>query len=298
MPLVTLASDDLELTVDPDRGGSVVALYARRGGVPLMPDTRLPGAELGAASFLMAPYSNRVADGRFSFEGRAYELANAANHAIHGDVRKRPWRMLHSDAGLLRLAFASADHAGFNWPWPLSLEMTMAVDGPVFSTSVSLRNEGRAVMPAGMGLHPYFSRHLTREGEPVILAFSVAGVYPDAYGTRIPSGPPEPPGRLRDFSAARALDPACFFDFCAHGWVGEARIAWPESGVALRLTASEALRHLVVYNPPKPWFAIEPVSNANDGFNLLARGETTSGVRALAPGEAMTARAGLSLERG
>jgi aldose 1-epimerase len=296
MPL-TLTSDALELTLDPDRGGGILALYARRQGLPLMPDARLPGAELGAASFLMAPYSNRVADGRFTFDGRSFELANGANHSIHGDVRKRPWRVARADQGLVHLTFRSAEHRGFNWPWPVSLEMTMTVRGPVLSTEVTLRNEGGTPMPAGMGLHPYFSRYLTREGEPVVLQFSLAGVYPDAHGTRIPSGPPEPPGPLRDFSTARPLDPSCFFDFCAHGWTGVARIAWPESGLALRLDASDALRHLVVYNPPRPWFAIEPVSNANDGFNLHARGEPTSGVRVLAPGETTSARTDLSLER-
>ena len=51
---------------------------------------------------------------------------------------------------------------------------------------------------------------------------------------------------------------------------------------------AEPFRHLVLYVPAgEPFFAVEPVSNANDGFNLLARGVADSGVRVLAPGETL-----------
>lgn len=44
-----------------------------------------------------------------------------------------------------------------------------------------------------------------------------------------------------------------------------------------------------MYNPAKPYFAVEPVTNANNGVNLLAEGDPTSGVRALQPGETLDA---------
>ncbi len=53
--------------------------------------------------------------------------------------------------------------------------------------------------------------------------------------------------------------------------------------------ASPTLGHLVFYNPADPWFAFEPVSNANDGVNLLERGDDTSGVTVLEPGESLGA---------
>jgi aldose 1-epimerase len=37
----------------------------------------------------------------------------------------------------------------------------------------------------------------------------------------------------------------------------------------------------------KDFFAVEPVSHANDGFNLLARGVPGSGVQVLEPGAAL-----------
>ena len=51
---------------------------------------------------------------------------------------------------------------------------------------------------------------------------------------------------------------------------------------AATITATEPFRHLVLYVPPgESFFAVEPVSNANDGFNLFARGIAGSGVRVL-----------------
>jgi aldose 1-epimerase len=44
----------------------------------------------------------------------------------------------------------------------------------------------------------------------------------------------------------------------------------------------------VLYNPEgKPYFAVEPVLNANDGVNLLGRGEPTAGTTVLQPGETL-----------
>ncbi|HET6518556.1 MAG TPA: hypothetical protein VFG47_01890, partial [Geminicoccaceae bacterium] len=65
-------------------------------------------------------------------------------------------------------------------------------------------------------------------------------------------------------------------------------IHWPESGLTVTIEAGPAFRHLVVYVPPgQDFFCVEPVSNANDGFNLHERGVDGTGVRVLEPGEGL-----------
>ena len=40
----------------------------------------------------MAPWTGRVRDGRFTFDGVAYQLPlNKPPHAIHGTARDHPW---------------------------------------------------------------------------------------------------------------------------------------------------------------------------------------------------------------
>ncbi|MFZ5480556.1 MAG: aldose 1-epimerase [Myxococcota bacterium] len=265
-----LQNDRLLLHLAPDVGAGVLAFESLAHG-PLMAPS---GGELGASSFLMVPYSNRVADGAFTFHGRRVRLDEPERHAIHGVVRKRPWEVVSATATAATLRYR---HGGGAWPWPFLAEVDYALDGASLVTRLRVRNLGDDRMPAGLGFHPYFVR------EDAVVGFRVAGIYPDAHGTRIPSGPASPPDPGRDFSTPRALDPDAFMDFCAHGWDGRATIAWPGRGIGLDVRSD--LGHLVFYNPPAPWFALEPVSNANDGFNLFARGDATSGVRVLAPGE-------------
>ena len=50
--------------------------------------------------------------------------------------------------------------------------------------------------------------------------------------------------------------------------------------------ADTIYEHLIAYAPPEqPFFAVEPVTNANDGFNLFEQGIAGSGVFVLEPGE-------------
>jgi aldose 1-epimerase len=55
---------------------------------------------------------------------------------------------------------------------------------------------------------------------------------------------------------------------------------------------------MVVYVPPgKSYFAVEPVTNANDGFNLFERCVRGSGIFVLEPGEERAASLALVVAR-
>jgi aldose 1-epimerase len=291
MTLITLSNQQLQLTVDPAQGVNVLAghLFCRGQWLPFMPDVTSGTGELKASSFVLVPYSNRIADGHFTFQGKAYQLANGARHASHGDVRGRPWQVTEQRATALTCAFDSRHFTDVNWPWPFTATLTYALHASTLAAQLSVTNQGETAMPAGLGWHPYYSRTLTRAGEPIHLHFHAPLVYPDANDNRIPSGPAQPLAPNQDFSTERALAPDNFIDACFYGYDGGGTIAWPESGVRLRYQVSAACRHLILFNPAKPYFAAEPVTNANNGVNLLAAGDPTSGIRTLQPGETLTA---------
>jgi aldose 1-epimerase len=95
-----------------------------------------------------------------------------------------------------------------------------------------------------------------------------------------------PPAAWDFGQAARVA--ALTLDNCFGGWNGAAEIAWPERDLSLAITADPLFGHLVIYVPPgRDFFCVEPVSHANDGFNLAARGVADTGVRVLAPGESL-----------
>jgi aldose 1-epimerase len=115
------------------------------------------------------------------------------------------------------------------------------------------------------------------------VTFDATGCWPpDAAETvHLGCGPPVPG---LDFAAGQAID-AYVIDRCFEGWDGVCRIEQPEDGIALRLTADAAFGKLQIYSPwGYPYVCIEPVSNANDGFNRAAIGVAGHGVVALEPG--------------
>jgi aldose 1-epimerase len=227
----------------------------------------------------MIPYSNRIEYGRFAFDGVTYQLEDAAHHAIHGDVRFREWEIEEASATHLGCAISSAAFADRNWPWPYEARVEYRVQGNVFASRLRLWNRGETAMPAGFGWHPFYRRSLTRDGETVRLQMKVQAAYPDAHGNRIPSGPAEPVSAAQDFSLEKPLLPDHFLDTCFRGYDGRGHIAWPESGIKLSFRCSSACTHLVIYNPTgQPYFAVEPVTNANNGVNLHSHGDAGSGI--------------------
>ena len=144
----------------------------------------------------------------------------------------------------------------------------------------------------------FFSRRMTREREPVHLRFAVEGVYPDANNNRIPSGPPISPEPALDFSSEKPIPRDYFIDVCYQGYDGNGYVVWPESNMKLSFKCSSACSHLVLYNPTnRAYFAVEPVTHANNGVNLYAQGETDSGITPLLPGESLEASFNLRVDQ-
>jgi len=55
---------------------------------------------------------------------------------------------------------------------------------------------------------------------------------------------------------------------------------------------------VIIFSPPgKPFFAVEPVSHANNGFNLFAEGQPGTGIQVLEPGQTLSGRFRLKVSR-
>jgi len=298
--MIRLESEHWRLWVEPNRGAQWMAASVRRDRdwCAVVPDCRADAAPAGggdslsAANFHMLPYSNRIRDGRFTFDGETVQLAHPEAHAIHGALRQLPWKTVRNSDSALLCRIDSREHSAVNWPWPIVATIAIDLDGRVLSSTITLTNVSDRRMPAGLGWHPYFLREI--DGASPELTLPVSGVYPDAAGDGLPDGAPVPLPPELDFTVGRPIDPAMSIDCCLAGFGGEARIAWPKADIALRLRASEVCDHVVLYNPDAPYFAVEPVSNANDAFNLAEAG-IAAGRAELAPGESLTAEMRLEL---
>ncbi len=275
----TLRAGDLELVVDAQRGGSIMAF--RTGRFDLMrPWDGASNDPRSYASFPLVPFSGRIDHGRFRVGGRSYALAPnflPEPHAIHGDGWTSPWSMISSSATSAEMELVH-DQPGdvfryrasqLLWLYPDRLELAM-----------SITNRGPEPMPFGLGHHPYFG-----DRDQALLSAEVEGVWmPDDLNvpTSLEQVPP-----LWGFRLRRPVE-ELVLDHVFQGWSGKALVEWPEAGHALEISADELYRHLVVYTPPgQPFFCVEAVSMIGDGFNKLEDGVQGTGVHILAPGESM-----------
>ncbi|MCL4236389.1 MAG: hypothetical protein KJ042_17945 [Deltaproteobacteria bacterium] len=291
--MVFIGDDTIRLQIEPDLGASWrgLTVFRRDEWIPLTrPSPRELTRSTQAASYSMFPYSNRIRDGRFSFEGVTYQLRGSENHALHGDVRDRPWRTVPVEPEPLRdiacsFAFDSRDFPDFDYPFPMSVGVTwLAMRGMVRGFGW-IRNDGKRTMPFGGGFHPYFLRDPAGIGDDLQLRFRAPRVYDMEPGTPLPVAIADVRKRGLDFRRPRFVPFG--LDHCFGGWDGRAILNWPKSGISLRIHTAPAgwFDHLVVYSPAgKSFVAIEPAANANDGFNLGSRLSWAYPIKTLAAG--------------
>lgn len=288
--LLTLENPHLKLSLAPEVGGSIVAFEFSQHGRwwPLMRPTPqpLPSHSSPYASYTLAPYSNRIRQARFRFGDKVYQLqpTNPQGTAQHGDVRNRPWQVQSSSSHSANLFFDSRWFSNLNFPFDFTLQQRYWLDGSSLHTHLRLQNTSQQAMPAGFGLHPYFVRSLQQDPD-VWLSFGAQGVYQTGPDLMPVQGMQPVPPEL-SFANARAVG----LQQLDHGfgdWDGMVQMRWPNSGVALRMVAQPVFSHLIVYTAPDGTLAVEPVSHATDGFNLLAQGIQNTGVAVLQPQEVL-----------
>jgi len=299
--VITLENEVWRVGVVPEAGASLTFGQIAGDGVwhDLLRPTpaALTGVPDECSSYVLVPWSNRVRDGVLRFRGQEYRLrVNCPDGtAIHGTAKDFPWTVRAADATTVTMTYRSADFVGVSFPWRFSAEVSYRLDGPRLVIETAVRNDDEVPFPAGFGHHPYFRRTLTGPTDEALLEVPCEEHLPlDAC---LPAGRPVPVPPVVDFRRLRPLGDA-HVDDCLVGWDPSRpiRLRYPVSGRELTMVADGPYHTVVVYVPTgKPFFAVEPVTNANDGFNLLEAGLAESGLVVLEPGEELTASATLAV---
>lgn len=281
--MIALTAGDWHASLAPELGGAVLSLDWR--GQPVFRPTPDGATDiLETACFPLVPYANRIADGRFVFEGREVRLQTLerfAPHALHGDGWLLPWTVESQTTNRVEMTlewFPKADADAQCWPWPWRASQTVELSDQGLTITLSVTNFGDAVMPAGLGLHPYFHRYADSR-----LALSAESVWiTDAR--EIPERL-APPTEIVDWSKGLALADAPFVDCAYAGWTGEAVIDGGGRRVTLSADAPACLTQ--VYAPVGvDFFCVEPVTHRPDAHNAQA-GED-QGLKRLPKGQTLS----------
>jgi aldose 1-epimerase len=265
------------------------------------------GKPTASGTPILFPFPNRIRDGRFTWDGKDYQLPrNDHDHvnAIHGFVFDRPWRVVDRGAdaesawvtGEFRGSADAPDLAAL-WPTDYRLRVTCRLRATRLEIAAEVLNPDARWMPFGLGYHPYFRMPLIPNSSTAdctvqgharevwelqqSLPTGVRRAAKGGHDLRTPR--PFPELRLDDVYTGVESAPV----------VGGLRVLGAlrqqSYGVEMRLLAAPDFRELVLYTPPhRQAMCLEPYTCATDAVNLGNR-KIDAGWRALAPGETWSA---------
>lgn len=112
----------------------------------------------GAHGMPLIPWPNRLADGRYRFDGVEYQVALTEpeeHNAIHGFLRWRPWVLRDQEPDRVIVSTQIHPRDGYPFTVDVQIEYHLSDDGLTVTTTAA--NMGDRPCPYGAGHHPYLS---------------------------------------------------------------------------------------------------------------------------------------------
>tara|TARA_R110002072_G_scaffold242564_21_gene401585 strand:- start:655 stop:1431 length:777 start_codon:yes stop_codon:yes gene_type:complete len=223
---------------------------------------------LASACFPLVPYANRIAGGMFSLGEDTVRLPRhfpPETSSLHGFGWQDKWEILSASTSECALEHR---HPGLgpapwlgdptDWPWAYEARQRIRLGPQGCTISLVVTNRSNRVMPAGLGLHPYFRRRPETR-----LRFAAEGVMLVDEAS-IPTGTMAPPDWFGYFARGSPL-PDETVDHCFAGWNGVAVIEDNLGTIALTARGAPQLH---VYAPVDgSALCLEPVSHVPDALN-------------------------------
>lgn len=230
----------------------------------------------------LIPWPNRLADGRYVFDGQEHqlELTEPEKHnAIHGLLRWRNWSALERSADWVRVG--TRLHPTDRWPFTLDVSVRYSLGDEGLSVETRARNGGDSACPYACGQHPYLSPGPEATVDDCRLELKAATRIDTDPERQLPTGTEPVHGTEYDFRTAREIG-GLEIDYAftdlerdpdGRAWV---RLACPD-GRAVEAWSDQAYPVIEIYTadalaPPRRrrGLAVEPMSAPP---NALATGE-------------------------
>ncbi|MFC4107683.1 aldose 1-epimerase family protein [Micromonospora zhanjiangensis] len=128
----------------------------RAGGVDYLDGYEADEICVGGAGQVLAPWPNRIRDGRYAFAGRSLQLSltePARHNALHGLVNWLPWRLVEQRDDAVTVACDLPATPGY--PWALRLRTEWRLDDEGLRVTHHATNPNGERCPFGLSVHPY-----------------------------------------------------------------------------------------------------------------------------------------------
>lgn len=214
----------------------------------------------------LAPWPNRVVDGRFRFGGTDYQVPitePARNHALHGLAGWLDFDAVGKGADHVTLSAVVQPQAGYPWRIVVTTRFALGPDG--LTQTVTAHNEGTDPAPWGTGPHPYLVAGPGRVDDWTLElpAGQVLAVTPDRLiPTELAAVDADDPQRF-DFREPRQIG-AVEID---HAYTGLSR---DDAGLAtVRVTDASGSGVEMTWDAACPWVQIHTADKADPALNRL-----------------------------
>ena len=138
--------------------GATLRVYEVAGRPVVEPFEGPETPVIGCQGQVLAPWPNRVVDGRWTWKSTEHQLwitEPERGHALHGLVRALAWTPAAVAAHRIELEATLLAHPG--WPFPLHLDATYELGPAGLTSRLVATNIGPAACPYGAGTHPYLA---------------------------------------------------------------------------------------------------------------------------------------------
>ena len=254
----------------------------------------------GAHGAPLIPWPNRLADGRYTFDGDEYQVTLTEpekRNAIHGFLLWRSWDAVERDADRVVMSTRLYPLEGYPFTLDVRVDYQLASEGLIVTATVE--NVGDRDCPYGHGQHPYLSPGRGLIDDCTVQLAGRTRICTDAE-RQLPTGT-EPVGETAyDFLEPRRLGPTQI-DFAFTELVRDqdgrawTRL-WGPDGACVELWVDENYPFVETYtgdtlapDRARRGLGTEPMTCAPNAF---ASGD---GLIRLGPGESVTTRWGVRL---
>ncbi|WP_029144777.1 aldose 1-epimerase family protein [Microbacterium luticocti] len=247
----------------------------------------------------LAPWPNRIVDGRYTFAGTHHQLPltePARGHAMHGLVS---WlEFVPVDKGASHVTLEGVIEPQTGYPWRVTVRTTFALTSLGITQSVTAVNDSAEPAPWGAAAHPYLLAGSGRLDDWT-LEVPAAQVLQVTDDRLVPAGlaPVDTDPTRFDFRIARPIGHAridhAFTALTADddGAVIARLTDATGSGVEMQWDAACGWVQVYTFDQPgggRDAVAVEPMTCAPDAFNV-DRYPYDTGMITLHPGESSTA---------
>ena len=206
----------------------------------------------GGRGQVLAPWPNRLGDGRYSFEGIEAEAPlnePSRNNAIHGLVRWMPWRMVGRAQNRVSMACELRPSPAYPFSLRLTIEYRLGRDGLTVVTDAD--NIGLIDLPFGLGFHPYLLAGTSSVDQVRLTVPAAQRLITDDRGLPTANGPVA--GTEFDFTNGRLIGVTKLdtgFTDLRRDADGRARVELdhPDGAGGVTLWADERFGYLMVYS--------------------------------------------------